>query len=44
MEFGLASALSAGVKRDRILNFMAVEELLDWVGSLRKRSTRRPAA
>jgi histidinol phosphatase-like PHP family hydrolase len=44
MEFGLAAALSAGVKRDRILNFMTAEELLDWVGSVRERSMRRPAA
>jgi histidinol phosphatase-like PHP family hydrolase len=44
MEFGLAAALSAGVKRDRILNFMTAEELLDWVGSVRERSTRSPAA
>jgi len=44
MEFGLASALLAGVKRDRILNFMTVEELLDWVGSVRERSISRLAA
>jgi histidinol phosphatase-like PHP family hydrolase len=44
MEFGLASALSAGVKRHRILNFMTAEELLDWVAGIRERSTRIPAA
>ena len=44
IEFGLASALFAGVKRERILNFMTAEELLDWVTSLRERSTRKPAA
>jgi histidinol phosphatase-like PHP family hydrolase len=44
MEFGLAAALSAGVKRDRILNFMTAEELLGWVAGVRERSTRRPAA
>jgi DNA polymerase (family 10) len=44
MEFGLASALLAGVKRDRILNFMTAEELLDWVAGVRERSTHRPAA
>ena len=44
MEFGLASALSVGVKRDRILNFMTAEELLDWVAGVRERSTHRPAA
>jgi|1185.fasta_scaffold00651_2 histidinol phosphatase-like PHP family hydrolase len=44
MEFGLAAALSAGVKRERILNFMSVEELLSWVAGLRERSTHKPAA
>lgn len=44
IEFGLASALAAGVKRDRILNFMTAEALLDWVAGVRERSTRRPAA
>jgi len=44
MDFGLASALSAGVKRDRILNFMTVEELLNWVAAVRERSRRKPAA
>ena len=44
MEFGLGSAILAGVKRDRILNFMTAEELLDWVGNVRERSTHRPAA
>lgn len=44
MEFGLASALSAGVKRDRILNFMTAEELLGWVASVRELSLQKPAA
>jgi putative hydrolase len=44
IEFGLASALLAGVKRDRILNFMTAEELLNWVSSVRQRSARKPAA
>ncbi len=44
MEFGLASAILASMKRDRILNFMTAEELLDWVGSVRERSKQRPAA
>jgi putative hydrolase len=35
IEFGLASALAAGIKRDRILNFMTAEELLNWVASVR---------
>lgn len=37
IEFGLASALNAGIKRDRILNFMTAEELLQWVASVRER-------
>ena len=40
MEFGLAAALSAGVKRERILNFMTAEDLLGWVAGVRERSTR----
>jgi histidinol phosphatase-like PHP family hydrolase len=45
IEFGLASALSAGVKADRILNFMAAEKLLHWAATVRERhSTREPAA
>ena len=36
IEFGLASALSAGIQPDRILNFMTAEELLDWVASVRR--------
>ena len=44
IEFGLASAILAGVKRDRILNFMTAEQLLDWVASVRERSAREPAA
>jgi len=44
MEFGLAAALSAGVKRERILNFMTAEDLLGWVAGVRERSTRETAA
>nr|UXE45014.1 phosphatase YcdX [uncultured bacterium] len=46
MEFSAASALLAGVKRERILNFMSADELLAWVGKVRdynksqNRSTR----
>lgn len=46
MEFSAASALLAGVKRERILNFMPAEDLLAWVGNVRdcskpqNRSTR----
>jgi histidinol phosphatase-like PHP family hydrolase len=34
MAFAAASALKAGVQRDRILNFMSREELLNWVQSV----------
>jgi histidinol phosphatase-like PHP family hydrolase len=45
IEFGLASALSAGIKCDRILNFMNSEELLSWVASVRHHDASRiPAA
>ena len=37
IELGLASALAAGVKRERILNFMTAEELLRWANGLRER-------
>ena len=46
MEFSAASALLAGVKRERILNFMPADDLLAWVGKVRdyskpqNRSTR----
>jgi histidinol phosphatase-like PHP family hydrolase len=33
--FGLAAALTGGIDRSRILNFMAREELLGWAGRLR---------
>jgi DNA polymerase (family 10) len=41
MDLGLASALRAGIKPDRILNFMSREQLLNWVGQVRE--TRRRA-
>jgi histidinol phosphatase-like PHP family hydrolase len=45
IELGLASALSVGVQRDRILNFLTADELLGWVANVRERSSiRRPAA
>ena len=44
IDLGLASALSAGVKRDRILNFMNAEELLHWVAGVREFCHRVPAA
>jgi len=37
IELGLASAVLAGVKRERILNFMARDKLLDWAASVRLR-------
>jgi histidinol phosphatase-like PHP family hydrolase len=36
IEFGLASALAGGIKRERILNFMSREQLLGWVESVRE--------
>lgn len=36
IELGLASALTAGIKRDRILNFMTAEQLLKWVANVRQ--------
>ncbi len=36
MDFALAGAVSAGISRDRILNFMAPEELVEWAASLRQ--------
>jgi histidinol phosphatase-like PHP family hydrolase len=45
IELGLASALSAGVPRDRVLNFMSADELLRWVAGVRERSSAaNPAA
>ncbi len=44
IELGLASALSAGIKRERILNFMAADELLHWVAGVRELSNRISAA
>src|SRR6185437_7414114 len=41
IELGLASALSAGIKRERILNFMSVPELLAWAGAAREYSANR---
>lgn len=34
IDFGLASAALAGLKRERILNFMSREELLNWAASV----------
>lgn len=40
MQFAAASGLLAGVKRERILNFMTREELLSWVQTVRESSKR----
>jgi histidinol phosphatase-like PHP family hydrolase len=44
MEFGLASALAAGIQRERILNFMNAEELLRWVAHVRDQDMNRASA
>jgi histidinol phosphatase-like PHP family hydrolase len=41
IEFGLASAMMAGIKRDRILNFMNREQLLTWVATVREQTSNR---
>ena len=38
VEFALAAASIAGLRRDRILNFMTKAELLDWAASVRDHS------
>jgi DNA polymerase (family 10) len=40
MQFAAASALLAGIKCERILNFMALDELTSWIGRVRKSETR----
>ena len=40
MELALAAAVVAGIKRDRILNFMDRDQLLSWVSAVRDRSVR----
>jgi histidinol phosphatase-like PHP family hydrolase len=37
MEYALAAALLAGIKRERILNFMPLTELLNWAANVRHR-------
>jgi hypothetical protein len=41
MEYALAAALLAGIKRDRILNFMSRDELLSWAANVRHNNVRR---
>ena len=38
MDYSLASALSAGIPRQRILNFMTAQELKNWARGIRERS------
>jgi DNA polymerase (family 10) len=40
MEYSAAAALIAGVAKDRVLNFMSRDELLQWVASLREKTAR----
>ncbi|HEY4660309.1 MAG TPA: hypothetical protein VIG91_02335, partial [Terriglobales bacterium] len=40
MEYAVAAALLAGIKRERILNFMSREELLNWAANVRQGSAR----
>ena len=35
MEYSVAAAMQAGIKRDRILNFMDVHQLRAWIASVR---------
>jgi histidinol phosphatase-like PHP family hydrolase len=44
IEFGLGSALAAGIKPDRILNFMTAEELKYWAAGVRERDRSKSAA
>ena len=34
MEFGLAAAIRAGIPRERILNYLGLEDLLEWAATL----------
>ncbi len=36
MEYGLASALEAGVKKERILNFLSADALVNWAATVRQ--------
>ena len=36
LELGLAATLKAGIPADRVINFMPLPELLDWVAGLRR--------
>jgi len=40
-EFGVAAAIRARIPRERVLNFLSVEELRDWVAESRERAKKR---
>jgi histidinol phosphatase-like PHP family hydrolase len=40
MQFAAAAALLAGIKHERILNFMSLDELISWIGRVRKSKAR----
>ncbi|MFI5071124.1 MAG: hypothetical protein ACHP8A_09560 [Terriglobales bacterium] len=44
IKLGAASAMLAGIKRERILNFMTRDELLTWVNNVREKSNANQAA
>jgi hypothetical protein len=44
MELGLAAAALAHIRRERILNFMELPELLAWVARARRASSGSPTA
>jgi histidinol phosphatase-like PHP family hydrolase len=35
IDIGIAAAMRAGIPKDRIINFLPVEELLEWTGELK---------
>ncbi|MGH2806505.1 MAG: PHP domain-containing protein [Actinomycetota bacterium] len=37
IDIGVAAAMRAGIPKDRIINFLPVEELLEWTGELKAR-------
>jgi histidinol phosphatase-like PHP family hydrolase len=38
MDYSLAAAIRAGIKREKILNFMSADELCNWVEAVRERA------
>jgi histidinol phosphatase-like PHP family hydrolase len=43
MEYSAAAALVAGIKKDRILNFLSCDELLEWASGVRERAQQNAA-